>query len=101
MTNPISISCVFGPILDTCHARQGVCYEKQTNIFVILQDFLGFLSSALFLLLSSLFDQNHTNRIFFHYTFSLLRPLLCYGFPFLPWYDPTNSLTFSHLSHCT
>ena len=81
MTNPISVSCVFGPILDTCHARQGVCYEKQTNIFVILQDFLGFLSSALFSLLYSLFDQNHTNKIFVYYTFCvhLERPnSLCY-----------------------
>ena len=79
MTNPIPISCVFGPILDNFHEQQNVCCENQTNICVILWDFLGFLSSALFSLLFPFFDQNHTNK-FFVFCVYLERPnSLCYN----------------------
>ena len=78
MTNPIPISCKFGPILDNCHEQQGVCCERQTNICVLLWDILGFLSSALFSLLFFLFDQNHTSK-FFVFCVYLERPnSLCY-----------------------
>ena len=97
-------------IVGTCRAQLGIYCEKHTNFFVILLDLLGFLSAALFSLIFYLFHQNHTNTLFFYYTFCVYSehsdslycdPYFVAAFLFCLGMTVQSPSTFSFLPHGT